>query len=70
MLDREGLNGLGSGLGGGRNRIARRASRLRDIGINDFTAAIESSDPDMAARTRTSWRRSAKPLKAGQHRFG
>ena len=53
MLDREGLNGPGDlALVGDENELRAGLARLRDIGISDFTAAIESSDPDMAARTR------------------
>ena len=53
MLDREGLNGPGDlALVGDETELRAGLARLRDIGISDFTAAIESSDPDMAARTR------------------
>ena len=53
MLDREGLNGPGDlALVGDENELRAGLARLRDIGISDFTAAIESSDLEMAARTR------------------
>ena len=53
MVDREGPNGPGDlALVGDETELRAGLARLRDIGISDFTAAIESSDPDMAARTR------------------
>ena len=53
MLDREGLKGPGDlALVGDETTLRADLARLRDIGISDFTAAIESSDADMAARTR------------------